>query len=72
MQAFIEIDWFLSALYRNEMKRGKYKCECDIGHLSLLFPCLLFGNMYIGNMLQKGLQLKMLSFENLHSQWIAL
>ena len=54
------------------MKRGKYKCECDIGHLSILLSCLLFGNMYIGNMLQKGLQLKMLSFENLRSQWIVL
>ena len=54
------------------MKRGKSKCECDISHLSLLLSCSLFGNMYIGNMLQKDLQLKMLSFENLRSQWIVL
>ena len=51
------------------MKQGKYKCECDISHL---LSCPLFGNMYIGNMLQKDLQLKMLSFENLRSQWIVL
>ena len=47
------------------MKRGKHKCEGDISHLSLLLSCPLFGNMYIGNMLQKDLQLKKLSFENL-------
>ena len=54
------------------MKRGKHKCECDISHLSLLLSCLLFGNMYIGNMLQKDLQFRMLSFENLRLQWIVL
>ena len=54
------------------MKRGKHKCESDISHLSLLLSCPLFGNMYIGNMSQKDLQLKMLSIEILRSQWIVL
>ena len=54
------------------MNQGKHQCECDFSHLLLLLSCPVFGNMYIGNILQKDLHLQILSFENLRSQWIVL